>query len=93
MKSKARTEKGDQAKPDRRVVVVPYAHHLSHRLKETAAKCGVPVLLSAPEKLSRMCPPVDNREHNRPGCTKKYADPIVTCSTGVVYRISLSFGN
>lgn len=82
---------GDAAsQPRLRRVAVPYVHQLTHRLKKVGKKCGVDVLATAPGKLMRMCPAVN--ENKRQGCTTKHATRFVTCKIGVVYSIPLSCG-
>lgn len=64
-------------------------HHLSHRLKSTATKCSVHVLLSAPENLAHMCRAINDRGQ---AYTKKHATPFAVCSTAVFHYISLPCG-
>ncbi|CAN7985307.1 unnamed protein product, partial [Ixodes pacificus] len=60
-------------------VVVPYIHALSHQVKRVANKYKVPVVFSAPRKLSRLCSAV-NRGLNRDNhCDVNHRDPFVSC--------------
>ena len=70
--------------------VMPYVHKLSHNLKKVAARHGVSLVFSAPEKLANLCPRICNGK--RRGCQKKHQKAFVKCSTGVVYSIPLSCG-
>lgn len=70
--------------------VVPYIHKVSHNLKEVAARHGVPMVFSAPEKIGRLCQSVCDRKKR--GCQKKHERAFVKCSMGVVYSIPLSCG-
>ncbi|KAH7935399.1 hypothetical protein HPB52_007371 [Rhipicephalus sanguineus] len=42
------------SRPNARPVALPCIHRFSHRQKKVAAKCGVPVAFSVPEKLARI---------------------------------------
>ncbi|XP_040070667.3 uncharacterized protein LOC120843379, partial [Ixodes scapularis] len=42
-------------RPSTRPVVLPYIHALSHRIKRVAGRFEVPVVFSAPSKLSHLC--------------------------------------
>lgn len=70
--------------------VMPYVHKLSHNLKKVAARHGVALVFSAPEKLAKLCPRICDSK--RRGCLKKHVKAYVKCSTGVVYSIPLSCG-
>lgn len=75
-----------------KVAVLPYIHRLSHNLKKIAGRFGVPVVLTAPSKLSRLCPRVNNKSRKAEACTKKHANKYVECETAVVYEIPTSCG-
>lgn len=91
VKAGTSSPKGDaDSQPRLRRVAVPYVHQLTHRLKKVGKKCGVNVLATAPGKLLRMCPAVN--EDKRQGCTIKHATRFVPCRTGVVYSIPLPCG-
>lgn len=85
-----RTLKED-ARPQKRPVVVPYWHQVSHRLKKVGDRCGVRVVFSAPEKLGRMCRLV-NESQKKPACKIKHTKALVECDVGVVYSIPLACG-
>lgn len=50
-----------QVKP----VVIPYVHNTSHNLKKIVARHSVPVVFSAPMKLSALVPPLYWQVHER----------------------------
>ncbi|KAG0411314.1 hypothetical protein HPB47_011561, partial [Ixodes persulcatus] len=79
-------------KPASRPVVVPYLHALSHNVKRVANKFDVPVVFSAPRKLSRLCTSVNRVGPPRVACDVNHRTHYVTCATGVVYQIPLSCG-
>lgn len=79
-------------KPASRPVVVPYLHALSHNVKRVASKFDVPVVFSAPRKLSRLCTSVNRVGPPRVACDVNHRTHYVTCATGVVYQIPLSCG-
>lgn len=87
---KGSSRKEDINRERLRRVAVPYVHRLTHRLKKVGKKCGVEVLATAPGKLMRMCPAVN--EEPRQACAKKHGTSFVACKEGVVYRIPLSCG-
>lgn len=71
------------------MVVVPYLHQLSHNLKQVVGRYGIPVVFSAPQKMSQVCARVSAGAEKCPQakCTKKHQKPFVTCTSDVVYRI------
>ena len=90
-KTEGRARSRSSGKPSAWPVALPYIHRFCHRLKKVAAKCGVSVVFSAPEKLARMCPVVNGRKE-KSACSKKHATPFVSCEMGVVYKIPLTCG-
>lgn len=79
-------------RPSSRPVVIPYIHALSHRIKRVASKFEVPVVFSAPSKLSRLCAAVSRAGRPSVQCDVKHRTPYVACASGVVYQIPLSCG-
>lgn len=79
-------------KPRCRPVVIPYVHKVSHSIKKVGQKHWVPVLLSAPQKLGRLCGKVGRGETRVGVCQKKHKKRYVECNEGVVYKIHLSCG-
>ncbi|XP_042149365.1 uncharacterized protein LOC121837684, partial [Ixodes scapularis] len=79
----------------KRPVVIPNLHRISHNLKNVGKRHGIPVVFSAPEKMSQICPRVHAKAEGiaRNKCSKKHARPFVPCATGVVYSIPLSCGS
>lgn len=79
-----------------RPAVLPYIHRLSHNLKKVANRFGIPVVFSAPNKLSALC----NRINRSSGeataterdCKKRHVTRYRDCVTEVVYEIPLSCG-
>lgn len=80
-------------------VVIPYAHRLSHGLKNVAGRFNVKVLLSAPNKMKNICGIVDRKllekrtGSNKKTCKVKHISPVVPCRVGVVYQIPFSCGH
>ncbi|CAN8005973.1 unnamed protein product, partial [Ixodes pacificus] len=74
--------------------VIPYLHGISHSLKRTAAKVGVRVVFSAPNKLGRMCKKVNSTSLSisQTPCGKKHARQFTECTEGAVYDLPLSCG-
>ncbi|XP_040062456.1 uncharacterized protein LOC120837287, partial [Ixodes scapularis] len=75
-----------------RPAVIPYIHNPSHNLKKVAAHFEVPVVFSAPHKLSHLCSKINNKKGEGKVCQKKHANQYVECATSVVYNIPLSCG-
>ena len=88
---KIKGKKKEAQRFEKRPVVVPYAHKVAHNLKKVANRYKVPVVFSAPRKLSGLCPQISRGPVPAP-CGKRHARPYVTCATGVVYEIPLSCG-
>ena len=63
---------------------------MAHSLKNVASRFEVPVVFSAPRRLSRICA----RSSGAPSaeCVKKHTKCFLKCSVGVVYKIPLSCG-
>ncbi|XP_077516534.1 uncharacterized protein LOC144126337 [Amblyomma americanum] len=82
------------AVPDKhnKVVVIPYLHAVSHRLKRICQRADVRVVFSAPDKLSKLCHRVNAPAERKPACPVKHRSPFVSCKVGVVYKIPLSCG-
>lgn len=62
-------------------------HKVSHNLKKVANRHGIPLVFSAPNKLSKLCSRVCCE--SRRGCRTRHEKPFVKCSRGVVYAIPL----
>ncbi|XP_042148898.1 uncharacterized protein LOC121837360, partial [Ixodes scapularis] len=75
-----------------RPVVKPYIHRLSHNLKKVAAKFEVPILLTAPDKLKRLCPKINEQRDTHDLCKINHARKFVECQSGIIYEIPLSCG-
>lgn len=88
LKGKRQRRNNDTQK--KRPVVVPYCHKVAHNLKNVAARYQIPVVFSAPRKLSMLCSRI-GKENNKPQCEKKHFN-FIGCSVGVVYKIPLSCG-
>lgn len=85
-------ECGVRDKPKSRPAVIPYVHKVSHRIKKVGEKHGVPVLLSAPQKLSKLCGRVARGDERVGVCHKNHKTRYVECKEQVVYKIPLSCG-
>ncbi|CAN7980385.1 unnamed protein product [Ixodes pacificus] len=83
---------GKKQRPSTRPVVLPYIHALSHRIKRVAGRFEVPVVFSAPSKLSHLCAAVSREGRPSVQCDVKHRTPYVACASGVVYQIPLSCG-
>lgn len=57
-----------------------------------AERYDVPVVFSAPKKLSALCRKINDPEGKSDECKKKHQNKFVECHTGVVYDIPLSCG-
>ncbi|CAN8002302.1 unnamed protein product, partial [Ixodes hexagonus] len=86
------TSPREKPRPNSRPVVLPYVHALSHRIKRVADRFDVPVVFSAPSKLSRLCASVGRAGRPSVQCDIKHRTPYVACASGVVYQIPLSCG-
>uniref|UniRef100_A0A224Z9U5 Tick transposon n=1 Tax=Rhipicephalus zambeziensis TaxID=60191 RepID=A0A224Z9U5_9ACAR len=73
-----------------RPVVMPYLHKVTHQLKKVACRHDVPLVFSAPNKLSKLCSRTCGGSKH--GCQIKHGVCYVPCSTCVVYAIPLSCG-
>ncbi|CAN8014869.1 unnamed protein product [Ixodes persulcatus] len=79
-------------KENKRVVVVPYLHRVSHNLKQVGGRYGIPVVFSAPQKIGQICSRIGAGIVGRfsAKCTKAHRKPFVPCVSCVVYKIPLS---
>ena len=84
------TQRAAAVREKLRPVVVPYLHGVTHQLKKVAGRHGVPVALSAPNKLSKLCSRTCGV--SRSGCQIRHGVSYVPCAVGVVYAIPLSCG-
>uniref|UniRef100_A0A6B0VAU2 Putative reverse transcriptase rna-dependent dna polymerase n=1 Tax=Ixodes ricinus TaxID=34613 RepID=A0A6B0VAU2_IXORI len=75
-----------------RPAVIPYIHNLSHNLKKVAAHFEVPVVFSAPHKLSHLCSKINNEKGEGKVCQKKHAEQCVECATSVVCSMPVGCG-
>uniref|UniRef100_A0A131YMF4 Tick transposon n=1 Tax=Rhipicephalus appendiculatus TaxID=34631 RepID=A0A131YMF4_RHIAP len=79
--------------------VIPYAHKLSHGLKNVASRFNVKVLLSAPNKMKNICGIIDRKllgkrtGSDKNCCKVKHTSPVVPCRVGVVYQVPFSCGH
>lgn len=80
------------AKKKVKPVVIPYQHKVAHNLKRVANKFKVPVVFSAPRKLSSLCRLVSQDGSRNSDCKIKHVNKFVKCEKGVVYRIPLKCG-
>ncbi|CAN7949904.1 unnamed protein product, partial [Ixodes hexagonus] len=76
----------------RRPAIMPYIHRLSHNIKRVASKYDVQVALSAPNKLKRLCPKINNKKEEHVDCKVNHQHKYVDCSCGIVYEIPFSCG-
>lgn len=79
----------------RKLVVLPYVHGFTHRVKKVAAKHGVYVVCSSPFKLKGLCRLVNSDRTARkevPGCGIRHKNQFVQCQSDVVYHIPLTCG-
>ncbi|KAG0417456.1 hypothetical protein HPB47_005608 [Ixodes persulcatus] len=78
--SKMKKKQEEAQEPRRRVrpAVIPYIHKVSHNLKKVAAHFDLPVVFSAPEKLSSLCQRINNKQDG-----VVYEIPM-TCGKGYV---------
>lgn len=79
-------------KPTTRPVVVPYVHALSLEVKRVAYKYNLPVVFSAPQKLSRLCSALKQGSTSDFHCDVNSRTPFVSCALGVVYQIPFTSG-
>uniref|UniRef100_A0A147BL58 Putative tick transposon n=1 Tax=Ixodes ricinus TaxID=34613 RepID=A0A147BL58_IXORI len=79
-------------RPKGRPAIIPYLHAVSHNLKKVAGRFNVPVVFTAPSKLSSLCKRINYPHRDREECTKKHRNKFLDCSTCVVYDIPLSCG-
>lgn len=73
----------------RRTTVIPYVHQVSHKVRKIAERGSAKVLMSAPNKLSKLCALVNKvgRKHNP--CKINHKTKYVGCRQNVVYEIPL----
>ncbi|XP_077553291.1 uncharacterized protein LOC144168094 [Haemaphysalis longicornis] len=76
----------------KKVAVIPYLHNTSHRLKKIAGRINVRVVLSAPNKMNRLCSMTNPYRKGPVLCGKQHRTPFVECAVGVVYEVPLSCG-
>lgn len=89
--------KGTRRQPRERAavrpVVIPYVHSLTHNLKKVADRYDVPIVFSAPNKLSRLCRRINNPRESADPCNTKHRNRYTECATGVIYEIPMSCGS
>lgn len=87
-----RTTESSRNKSSRpsRPAVIPYIHRVSHSLKMVASIFQIPVVFSAPCKLSQLCGRVSRAGTKKLACGKRHVNNFGPCAVGVVYQISLS---
>lgn len=78
-------------KNDTRPEVIPYIHKVAHNLKKVANRHNVPIVFSAPRKLSKLCARISGEE-KKTNCGIKHNRCYVDCAVGVVYELPLSCG-
>lgn len=74
----------------RKIAVMPYLHGIAHNLKKIGAKAGVQVVMSAPEKLSKLCIATSPFIPKKEKCGVKHRNKYVHCTKEVVYKLPLS---
>ena len=72
--------------------VIPYIHGVAHNLKKIGNKAGVRVVMSAPEKLSKLCSETCPVQKEKKCCKINHRNDYVQCAQTVVYRIPMSCG-
>lgn len=70
------TEEPYSKKKPERPVVIPYMHKISHNLKKVGARFGVPVVFSAPNKLSGYLAGINGKNVNSRLCDKAQLPPL-----------------
>ncbi|CAN8020541.1 unnamed protein product, partial [Ixodes persulcatus] len=75
-----------------RPAVLPYIHRISHNLKKVASKFNVKVVLSAPDKLKKLCPKINNKQQQQGVCGVQHQQRYVECQSAVVYEIPFTCG-
>lgn len=79
---------GDLTEKDReKVVVIPYIHNVSPRLKKVGRRGKVNVVFSAPNKLGALCKRVNGGTREPQSCSVNHKNRFVECNQGVVYSI------
>ncbi|CAN7979102.1 unnamed protein product, partial [Ixodes persulcatus] len=66
---------------------------ISHNMKKIASTFDVLVVISAPDKLKRMCPKINNVKQQHHDCDINHKHRYVNCNSGVVYKIPFTCGN
>nr|XP_054933396.1 uncharacterized protein LOC129387829 [Dermacentor andersoni]XP_054933397.1 uncharacterized protein LOC129387829 [Dermacentor andersoni]XP_054933398.1 uncharacterized protein LOC129387829 [Dermacentor andersoni]XP_054933399.1 uncharacterized protein LOC129387829 [Dermacentor andersoni]XP_054933400.1 uncharacterized protein LOC129387829 [Dermacentor andersoni]XP_054933401.1 uncharacterized protein LOC129387829 [Dermacentor andersoni]XP_054933402.1 uncharacterized protein LOC129387829 [Dermac len=89
-KLKGKRHKRNRITQKKRPEVVPYCHRVAHNLKNVATRYQIPVVFSAPQKLSMLCSRI-SKTSKKPDCEKNHVK-FVDCRVGVVYKIPLSCG-
>ncbi|CAN7979379.1 unnamed protein product, partial [Ixodes persulcatus] len=95
LKRLGRGEQAEGARRESRPVVMPYVHKVSHNLKKVANRFRIPVVFSAPNKLSALCKTINKKEESgevEGVCNKRHATKFRECAIGVTYEIPLSCG-
>lgn len=73
-----------------RPVVLPHIHTFSHEIKQVAEKFDVPVVFSAPSRLSHYCAAVNRVRLSGSRCVVSRRTRYVLCAAGFVFLIPLS---
>lgn len=90
VKNRAGAERAETQRWMARPVAMPYMHQVSHNLKKVANRHRIPVVFTAPNKLSRLCPRICG--DRKGGCQTSHDSRFVGCATGVVYSVPLLCG-
>lgn len=92
LKKLKREHRPQRERPNKRPLVIPYLHKISHNLKKVALRYDVPLVFSAPCKLAQLCARVGDKKDKGPACSVKHENQYVVCKVGVVYTIPLTCG-
>lgn len=88
----ADTDGRESTKTQKQISVIPYIHGITHKLKKIAARQGIKVVCSAPNKAYSMCRKVNRHTNEKKMCNISHRTQYAPCETGVVYNIPLSCG-
>lgn len=69
-----------------KVIVIPYVHAVSHRVKKAAGRAGMCVMFCALKKLSSLCKLVNGSPTNYKSCKKNCAPPLCSAKKDCVWN-------
>lgn len=85
-------QKSNGDRPTSWPVVISYIHDVTRNLWKVGQRNNVPVVFSAPNKMTRLCRQINFPQPSSDRCSTKHRNKYVKFATGVVYDIPTTCG-